>query len=108
MKARARADGDGWILNGAKAWITNGGKSSWYTAVAVTDPDKGAIGISAFIVHIDDEGFPSAPRSASSVSTVRRPPSCISRTVAFRGIGSSASRARDSRQRWPPWTTPAR
>ncbi|ULE33607.1 acyl-CoA dehydrogenase [Mycobacterium sp. IDR2000157661] len=57
MRTRAKADGDDWILNGGKAWITNGGKSSWYTVMAVTDPDKGANGISAFMVHADDEGF---------------------------------------------------
>ena len=57
MRTRARADGDAWVLNGAKCWITNGGKSTWYTVMAVTDPDKGANGISAFVVHKDDEGF---------------------------------------------------
>ena len=57
MRTRAVADGDGWILNGSKCWISNGGKSTWYTVMAVTDPDKGANGISAFIVHKDDEGF---------------------------------------------------
>ncbi|WP_193045970.1 acyl-CoA dehydrogenase [Mycolicibacterium baixiangningiae] len=62
MRTRAKADGDDWILNGAKAWITNGGKSSWYTVMAVTDPDKGANGISAFMVHIDDEGFTVGPK----------------------------------------------
>jgi alkylation response protein AidB-like acyl-CoA dehydrogenase len=62
MKTRARADGDDWILNGTKAWITNGGRSSWYTVMAVTDPDKGANGISAFAVHIDDEGFTVGPK----------------------------------------------
>lgn len=62
MKTRAKADGDGWILNGAKAWISNGGKSSWYTVMAVTDADKGANGISAFAVHIDDEGFTVGPK----------------------------------------------
>lgn len=62
MKTRAKADGDGWVLNGTKAWITNGGKSSWYTVMAVTDPDKGANGISAFIVHLDDEGFTVGPK----------------------------------------------
>src|SRR6202167_4903390 len=41
MRTRAKADGDDWILNGAKAWITNGGKSTWYTVMAETDPDKG-------------------------------------------------------------------
>jgi len=62
MKTRAKADGDDWILNGTKAWITNGGKSTWYTVMAVTDPDKGANGISAFVVHIDDEGFTVGPK----------------------------------------------
>ncbi len=57
MRTRARQDGDSWVINGGKAWITNGGKSSWYTVMAVTDPDKGANGISAFMVHKDDEGF---------------------------------------------------
>ncbi len=57
MRTRARQDGDSWILNGTKAWITNGGKSTWYTVMASSDPDKGANGISAFMVHKDDEGF---------------------------------------------------
>lgn len=62
MKTRATADGDNWILNGGKCWITNGGKSTWYTVMAVTDPEKGANGISAFMVHADDEGFVVGPK----------------------------------------------
>lgn len=62
MRTRARADGDDWVLNGSKCWITNGGKSTWYTVMAVTDPDKGANGISAFMVHLDDEGFVIGPK----------------------------------------------
>jgi alkylation response protein AidB-like acyl-CoA dehydrogenase len=62
MRTRAKADGNDWILNGAKCWITNGGRSTWYTVMAVTDPDKGANGISAFIVHRDDEGFTVGPK----------------------------------------------
>lgn len=57
MKTRARLDGDHWVLNGTKCWITNAGESSWYTVMAVTDPDKGSNGISAFVVHADDPGF---------------------------------------------------
>ncbi|MDN5758892.1 MAG: acyl-CoA dehydrogenase [Tomitella sp.] len=57
MRTRAKADGDDWVLNGSKCWITNGGVSSWYTVMAVTAPDKGANGISAFMVHEDDPGF---------------------------------------------------
>ena len=62
MRTRAVADGDDWILNGTKCWISNGGKSTWYTVMAVTDPDKGANGVSAFIVHKDDEGFSAGPK----------------------------------------------
>ena len=62
MRTRARADGDDWVLDGSKCWITNGGKSTWYTVMAVTDPDKGANGISAFVVHKDDEGFTVGPK----------------------------------------------
>jgi len=57
MKTRARQQGDDWVLNGTKCWITNAGESDWYTVMAVTDPDKGANGISAFAVHSSDPGF---------------------------------------------------
>jgi len=57
MRTRAIADGDEWVLNGSKCWITNAGVSSWYTVMAVTDPDQRANGISAFVVHADDPGF---------------------------------------------------
>ena len=62
MRTRAKADGDDWVLNGSKCWISNGGKSTWYTVMAVTDPDKGANGISAFVVHADDPGFVVGPK----------------------------------------------
>jgi alkylation response protein AidB-like acyl-CoA dehydrogenase len=62
MRTRARADGDDWVLNGTKCWITNGGRSTWYTVMAVTDPDKGTNGISAFMVHKDDGGFTIGPK----------------------------------------------
>jgi alkylation response protein AidB-like acyl-CoA dehydrogenase len=57
MRSRAVRDGDTWVLNGTKAWITNAGVSTWYTVMAVTDPEAGANGISAFVVHKDDPGF---------------------------------------------------
>ena len=57
MKTRAVRDGDGYVLNGTKCWITGAGVSTHYTVMAVTDPDRGANGISAFIVHADDQGF---------------------------------------------------
>lgn len=57
MRTRAVLDGDHWVLNGTKCWITNAGVSTYYTVMAVTDPDKGANGISAFVVRKDDPGF---------------------------------------------------
>lgn len=57
MKTRAVRDGDMWVLNGQKSWITNAGISKYYTVMAVTDPDAGPRGISAFVVHDDDPGF---------------------------------------------------
>jgi alkylation response protein AidB-like acyl-CoA dehydrogenase len=57
MSTRAVRDGDTWILNGIKRWITNAGVSRFYTVMAVTDPAAGAGGISAFVVEQDDPGF---------------------------------------------------
>lgn len=57
MTTRAVLDGDHWVLNGTKCWITNAGVSSYYTVMAKTDPDAGTRGISAFVVHKDDPGF---------------------------------------------------
>lgn len=56
MKTRAVRDGDFWVLNGVKRWITNAGESEFYTVMAVTDPEKRSKGISAFVVEKSDEG----------------------------------------------------
>jgi alkylation response protein AidB-like acyl-CoA dehydrogenase len=57
MKTRAVRDGDSWVLNGVKRWITNAGESEYYTVMAVTDPEKRTRGgISAFVVEKSDEG----------------------------------------------------
>jgi alkylation response protein AidB-like acyl-CoA dehydrogenase len=57
MKTRAVRDGDSYVLNGTKCWITGAGVSTHYTVMAVTDPTRGGKGISAFVVHADDPGF---------------------------------------------------
>jgi alkylation response protein AidB-like acyl-CoA dehydrogenase len=57
MRTRAVRDGDGYVLNGTKRWITNAGVSRYYTVMAVTDPDAGPGGISAFVVESGDQGF---------------------------------------------------
>ena len=56
MKTKAVRDGDYWVLNGVKRWITNAGVSDYYTVMAVTDPSKRSKGISAFVVEKSDEG----------------------------------------------------
>ncbi|HET8665345.1 MAG TPA: acyl-CoA dehydrogenase family protein [Nocardioides sp.] len=56
MKTRAVREGDGWVLDGVKRWITNAGESEFYTVMAVTDPEKRNRGISAFVVEKSDEG----------------------------------------------------
>jgi alkylation response protein AidB-like acyl-CoA dehydrogenase len=56
MKTRAERVGDGYVLNGAKRWITNAGVSEYYTVFAVTTPGIGARGISAFVVEKNDPG----------------------------------------------------
>ena len=56
MTTRAVRDGDFWVLNGVKRWITNAGISEFYTVFAVTDPAARSRGISAFVVEKSDEG----------------------------------------------------
>lgn len=56
-RTTARLDGDHYVLNGSKVWVTNGGYSSVFVVFAKTDPEKGAKGMSAFIVERDFEGF---------------------------------------------------
>ncbi|WP_370150752.1 acyl-CoA dehydrogenase family protein [Streptacidiphilus sp. EB129] len=56
MKTRAVRDGDFWVLNGVKRWITNAGVSEFYTVMAVTDPELRSRGISAFVVEKGDAG----------------------------------------------------
>ena len=56
MKTKAVRDGEDWVLNGVKRWITNAGESEFYTVMAVTDPEKRSRGISAFVIEKSDEG----------------------------------------------------
>ncbi|KZZ45233.1 isovaleryl-CoA dehydrogenase [Thalassolituus sp. HI0120] len=57
MKLRADKQGDKYILNGSKMWITNGPDANTYVIYAKTDSDKGPHGITAFIVERDFKGF---------------------------------------------------
>src|SRR5450830_474367 len=57
IRTTAVKDGDFYILNGTKQWITNGGEADIYTIFARTDPEKGARGVSALIVEKGTNGF---------------------------------------------------
>lgn len=57
IRTTAVRDGNDYVLNGVKQWITNGGEAEIYSVVAKTDRSKGARGASAFIVEKDTPGF---------------------------------------------------
>jgi alkylation response protein AidB-like acyl-CoA dehydrogenase len=57
QKTRAVRDGSGYVLNGAKAWITNAGEAQWYVVMAMTDAAAGTRGITAFLVSAEDPGL---------------------------------------------------
>ncbi len=57
VKTKAVKDGDSYVLNGTKQWITNGGEAQIYTVIAQTDPSRGTRGLSAFIVEEGTPGF---------------------------------------------------
>ena len=57
MQTTAVKDGNGYVLNGTKQWITNGGEAEIYSVFAVTDKTKGPRGISGFIVEKGTPGF---------------------------------------------------
>jgi alkylation response protein AidB-like acyl-CoA dehydrogenase len=83
MTARAVRDGDSYVLNGTKCWITNAGISNFYTVFAKTDPSAGHKGISVFIVEADwgvevvkleDKlGVKASPTGTISLNDVRVP-----------------------------------
>jgi len=57
IRTAAIRDGDDYIINGTKQFITNGGEAEIYTVIALTDPSRGSRGASAFIVEKDTPGF---------------------------------------------------
>ena len=62
IQTTAVLDGDEWVLNGTKQWITNGGEAQIYSVVAITDRSRGARGASMFVVEEGDPGFSCGPK----------------------------------------------
>lgn len=56
MRASASLEGDQWVLNGTKSWVTSAGVAKYLVLFAVTDPGNGSRSLSAFVVHDDDKG----------------------------------------------------
>ncbi len=57
IRTIAKRDGDHYVLNGTKQWITNGGEAEIYTVIVMTNPGKGARGASAFVIEKGTPGF---------------------------------------------------
>lgn len=62
LQLKAEQDGDDFVLNGSKMWITNGPDASTYVIYGRTDPQAGPGGITAFIVERDYAGFSRSPK----------------------------------------------
>lgn len=62
IQTTAVLDGDEWVLNGTKQWITNGGEAHIYSVIAITDRKKGARGATMFVVEDSDPGFSYGPK----------------------------------------------
>jgi acyl-CoA dehydrogenase len=61
IRARARPVDGGYMLSGQKAWISNGGVARFYVIFATVEPGSGHRGITAFVVHSDDDGLRCGP-----------------------------------------------
>ncbi|MEM7353431.1 MAG: acyl-CoA dehydrogenase family protein [Acidobacteriota bacterium] len=57
LRTRARREGDGYVLEGSKAFITNAGVADYYVVFATTDPEAGTRGLTCFLVEADTPGF---------------------------------------------------
>ena len=71
IQCRAVKDGDSWVLNGTKTFISNAHIAEWGVVFARTSPDKGRKGISCFIIDKDTPGF--TPRPFKTIRTVSIP-----------------------------------
>ena len=93
LKTTAKRDGDEWVLNGTKVFITNGGIADVHVVVATVDPTLGTRGQASFVVGKGTPGpQPGQEGDASSGSAPRTPPRSCSRTAGSRSRTCSAAR----------------
>ena len=96
IKTRAVRDGDEWVINGSKTYITNGHRADFIVLVTKTDPDAGYDGFTLFIVDMDAPGVIREEKLRSSACTPPTPRCSRSRTCACRRRRCSARSARAS------------
>ena len=103
MQCEARRDGDGYLLNGEKNWISNGGIAGFYIVFARTGEAEGSRGITAFIVDSTAPGFSIGER-IEIIAPHPLAKASLSRTAWSRTRSDWANRAADSRSLWRPST----
>ena len=104
IKTRAVRDGDDWVINGRKMWITSGTQADWICLLARTSDEGGYMGMSQIIVPTDTPGF-SVGRAIKKMGNHRRTPASLysrksgfrCRTRSARSAAASNSRCRSSR-----------
>ena len=96
IKTRAVRDGDEWVINGSKTYITNGHRADYIVLVTKTDPDAGYDGFTLFLVDMDLPGVIREKRLRSSACTPPTPRCWRSPTCACRPTPCSARSARAS------------
>lgn len=72
MRCHARRDGERYVINGEKAWISNAGVAGQYVLFATVDPSLGRKGITAFVVHPDDTGLTIEPQEVIAPHPIGR------------------------------------
>jgi butyryl-CoA dehydrogenase len=93
LKTRARREGNGYLLSGTKQFVTMGATAGMVIVFAVTDPDAGKRGISAFLV----------PKDAKGVEVARVEDKMGQRNIACRAKACWARKVKVTRSRWPIW-----
>ncbi len=93
LKTTARKDGDDYVINGSKMWITNSPSADFMCLLANTSDDKPHVNKSLIVVPMKTRALPSVRTWTSSACAVRRPPRCSSITSAYRSATASARRA---------------